>query len=106
MWICDKCGDRNADQINACARCSMPRLSPPAGEEDTSGAPAPRWQLRYEVFRGVFASWDVLFRQAAAFANRLGPERVVSISHSEDENDGVVTVWYWVSSDDPPSLAT
>ena len=52
-------------------------------------------QVSFEVFRGTWASWADLFTQAADFASELGPERLISISHSEDENDGVVTVWYW-----------
>lgn len=54
-----------------------------------------RSQARYKIFRGVLASWDQLFSQAAAFATELGRERLITIAHSEDENDGVVTVWYW-----------
>jgi len=54
-----------------------------------------KWRLQYRVFRGTWASWDELFRQAADFANEIGPERVVTISHSEDKDDGVVAVWYW-----------
>jgi hypothetical protein len=49
----------------------------------------------YRVFRGTFASWEQLFEEAAAFATQVGPERLISISHSEDGNDGVVAVWYW-----------
>jgi hypothetical protein len=41
------------------------------------------------------ATWDQLFTQAAAFASSVGPDRLISISHSEDQQDGVVTVWYW-----------
>ena len=52
-------------------------------------------QVRFEVFRGVWATWQTLFENAAAFASRLGPDRVISISHSEDHSDGIVTVWYW-----------
>ncbi len=47
------------------------------------------------MFRGTWISWEDLFQEAADFANELGPERVVSISHSEDQGKGVVTVWYW-----------
>ena len=49
----------------------------------------------YKTFRGLFASWDQLFREAADFATELGPDRVISISHSADRSDGVVVVWYW-----------
>jgi len=51
--------------------------------------------VQFQVFRGVWTSFEALFCEAAEFASSLGPERLISISHSEDENDGVVTVWYW-----------
>ncbi len=51
--------------------------------------------MAYRVFRGTLATWDDLFSQAAEFATDLGPERVLSISHSADHHDGVVSVWYW-----------
>jgi hypothetical protein len=51
--------------------------------------------VKFEVFRGVLSSWQTLFQQAAEFASGIGPERLITISHSEDQNDGVVTVWYW-----------
>ena len=51
--------------------------------------------VRYEMFRGIMASWEQLFEQAAAFASTLGRERLITISHSEDKDDGVVVVWYW-----------
>jgi hypothetical protein len=47
--------------------------------------------VRYEFFRGEFARWDTVFAQAAEYANRVGPERIISISHS---HDGIVAVWY------------
>lgn len=50
------------------------------------------------MFRGVIATWPQLFDQAAAFASRLGPDRLISISHSEDKEDGVVAVWFWDES--------
>ena len=52
-------------------------------------------QARFEVFRGTLTSWHTLFSEAAAFASSVGRDRVISISHSEDQNEGVVTVWYW-----------
>ena len=36
-----------------------------------------------------------LFKRAAEFATRMGRDRLIGISHSEDNSDGVVTVWYW-----------
>ena len=43
----------------------------------------------------MLTTWQSLFREAADFATEVGPDRVISISHSEDKADGVVTVWYW-----------
>ena len=51
------------------------------------------------MFRGTMATWDQLFSEAAEFATKLGRERLISISHSEDQQDGVVAVWYWAESD-------
>jgi hypothetical protein len=56
-------------------------------------------RVRYEMFRSGFIAWQELFDQAARFASSLAPGQVISISHSEDENDGVVTVWYWGEED-------
>ena len=52
-------------------------------------------RVAFEIFRGTFTSWEALFAEAAEFASRIGPERLISISHSEDKQEGVVTVWYW-----------
>jgi hypothetical protein len=52
-------------------------------------------QVKFEVFRGTFKSWEALFQEAAEFASKIGPERLITIGHSEDEQDGVIAVWYW-----------
>ena len=52
-------------------------------------------RVQFRAFRGLLKSWQNLFQEAADFATELGPERLISISHSEDANEGVVTVWYW-----------
>ena len=56
-------------------------------------------QVRFEVFRSSFESWQSLFGQAAEFASTLSPERLITISHSADRTDGVITVWYWAGDD-------
>src|SRR2546430_2615956 len=55
-------------------------------------APEPAMRVTYELFRGTFKSWEALFDEAAQFASEIGPERLIGISHSEDENDGVIAV--------------
>jgi hypothetical protein len=52
--------------------------------------------VTYQHFRGTLKTWDSLFQEAAEFASTLGKERLISISHSADHSDGVVTVWYWI----------
>jgi hypothetical protein len=51
--------------------------------------------VSFEVFRGTWSSWVELFAQASEFATQVGPDKLISISHSEDDDEGVVTVWYW-----------
>lgn len=51
-------------------------------------------RLQYRVFRSATKSWLTLFEEARLFADEVGVENIVSISHSEDANEGVVVVWY------------
>jgi hypothetical protein len=52
-------------------------------------------RVQFEVFRSSMKSWQELFGDAAAFAETVGRERLICISHSADGSHGVVTVWYW-----------
>ena len=54
-----------------------------------------RAKVEFRTFRGRMASWESLFDEAARLATEIGRERLISISHSEDANEGVVTVWFW-----------
>jgi hypothetical protein len=58
-------------------------------------------RVRFKYFRASFSSWQSLFEEVAEFASRIPRDRLISISHSEDRNDGVVTVWYWGEEDQP-----
>ena len=51
--------------------------------------------VKFEVFRSSFKSWEDLCAQAAAFASEKGKERLINLSVSEDQNEGVIIVWYW-----------
>lgn len=73
-----------------------------AKNQDEDGATSTGWEMRCQYFRaGAFTGWDEVFLQAADFATKVGRERVVSISHSEDSNVGVVAVWYWAEAGQP-----
>ena len=50
--------------------------------------------MRFETFRSSMRSWDALLEEAAQFASKQGPARVISASHSSDSSDGLVTIWY------------
>ncbi len=82
-----------------CGKCgyAKPSAGSASGSEGELQGPversAPRVGFRY--FRGTLASWDDLFDEAAEFATTIGRERLINISHSEDANEGVVTVWFW-----------
>ena len=52
-------------------------------------------RMRFKKFTAIIKSWETVFQEAADFATELGSERVVSISHSEDRGEAIVTVWYW-----------
>jgi hypothetical protein len=52
-------------------------------------------RVRFEMFRSLGKPWEALFDEAAEFAGRLRPEQLISISHSEDAANAVVSVWYW-----------
>jgi hypothetical protein len=52
-------------------------------------------QVHFKAFRSTFQSWNQLFEDAAEFSSAIGPDRLISISHSADDSRGVVTVWYW-----------
>tara|TARA_R110002074_G_scaffold60791_1_gene147439 strand:- start:302 stop:466 length:165 start_codon:yes stop_codon:yes gene_type:complete len=51
-------------------------------------------KVTFKMFRGSFKSWANLFREASDFANTLDEGKLISISHSADHRDGIVTVWY------------
>jgi len=70
----------------ACSACGRQAAAPAS----PSGGSGP---LQYRIFRSSWSSWEALFGDAAAFAS-WASSGLVSISHSADETDGVVTVWY------------
>ena len=62
---------------------------PPPTDDETE------LELRYEFHRGTLVSWEDLFSQMAEREQRLAAEQFVSFSHSDDNGNGIVTLWYW-----------
>lgn len=87
MWTCTNCGSNNETPVADCPRCGFAR---PAMNDEAADQ-----RVTFRAFRGRFATWNSLFEDAAAFASTLERERLITISHSADQGDGVVTVWYW-----------
>jgi hypothetical protein len=52
-------------------------------------------QVKFQLFKSAMKSWADLCGEAAGFASEKGRERVINLSVSEDENEGVIVVWYW-----------
>lgn len=90
---------RQGHPYDWCSECGKPlpvdlRPTPrfvPEVEPVDSGVP--RVMVRH--FRSSYKSWDEMFGEAAAFATQVGRGRLISIGHSADQNEGVVTVWFW-----------
>jgi hypothetical protein len=51
--------------------------------------------VKFRMFRGIFKTWQKFFEEASEFASTLNHEALINISHSCDQQDAVVTVWYW-----------
>jgi hypothetical protein len=58
---------------------------------------ARRRSLKFRIFNSSTSSWDTLCQSAADLADRVGPENLVSVSHSQEGMHGVIIVWYWTS---------
>ena len=55
-------------------------------------------KLEFRHFSSMTKPIHELMSEAAAFATSVGPDRLVSISHSYGAGD-LFTVWYWTKVD-------
>lgn len=66
--------------------------------------------LRFRQFdanaSSLGSTWLALHEQAAAFATKLGPEGLVSISAGSTGAKKQVTVWFWDDADHPIETQT
>lgn len=49
----------------------------------------------YKIYDSKMASREKLFKAATEFANKIGPDDLINITHSEDRDNIVITIWYW-----------
>lgn len=59
-------------------------------------------RVLFRYFRGTFKTWPALFKEAGDFATTVGRDNLISLSHSMEGADGIVTVWYWGEPDTCP----
>jgi hypothetical protein len=52
-------------------------------------------RVLFKAFDSKMASREKLFKAASEFASHVGPERLITLSHSEDRDNIVITIWYW-----------
>ena len=101
-WTCQNCDTEvEDDNFEVCWKCNCAKgvLN---SEAESSGHSFPNARLfiskprtvTYKMFRGALPGWDELFTSASEFASSLKPEQLINISHSVNNTDGVVTVWY------------
>jgi hypothetical protein len=83
---CSECGNGLPQELRPKAG-----VAPAVERSEDSGAP----RVLFREFRSSILPWSSLFAEAGAFATQVGRGRLISISHSEDQAKGVVTVWYW-----------
>ncbi len=57
-------------------------------------------RITFKSFDSKMASREKLFRAAIDFANKLDRKDLVNITHSEDRDNIVITVWYWTDEID------
>lgn len=59
-------------------------------------------RLFFKAFDSKMASREKLFKAAVEFANQIGRERLMTLSHSEDRDNIVITIWYWAEEEIKP----
>jgi hypothetical protein len=59
-------------------------------------------RLFFKSFDSKMASREKLFKAAVEYANQLGRDRILTLSHSEDRDNIVITIWYWAEDELKP----
>lgn len=57
-------------------------------------------RITFKAFDSKMASREKLFKAGLEFANKLEPDKLITITHSEDRDNIVLTVWYWTEEVD------
>jgi hypothetical protein len=57
-------------------------------------------RIVYKSFDSKMASREKLFKAVVDFANRIERKDLITLTHSEDRDNIVVTIWYWTDEAD------
>ena len=52
-------------------------------------------RVQFKTFESQFLTRQKMLQKAAEFATQMGPERLINVTHSEDNHESFITVWYW-----------
>jgi len=52
-------------------------------------------RVRFKTFQSQFGLRERVLQKVAEFAQQVGRERLISISHSEERDNAIITLWYW-----------
>lgn len=57
-------------------------------------------RMVFKSFDSKMASREKLFKAVVDFANKIDRKDLINLTHSEDRDNIVVTVWYWTDEPD------
>ncbi len=93
---CPECGWNVSSRATSCPQCGCPMASAQVLAAAPPAEPAPQVPaVKCEHWRSSNDSWDTMFNRAKEKADLVGPQRLISISHSLSFPEGIVAVWYW-----------
>ena len=74
----------------------MSAPTPPPAPTPAPAAPGPL-RVAFKAFDSKMASRDKLFRAATEFATQIGRDNLITLTHSEDRDNIVISIWYWTT---------
>jgi len=57
-------------------------------------------RLVFKSFDSKMASREKIFKAVVDFANKIDRKDLINLTHSEDRDNIVVTIWYWTDEPD------
>jgi hypothetical protein len=61
-------------------------------------------RITFKSFDSKMASREKLFKTAVEFANKIDRKDMINITHSEDRDNIVITIWYYTDEAERPDM--